>query len=93
MGKIAINGFGRIGRVAFRVLYERGLHKSVVAINDLTDAATLAHLLEYDSNYGHLKAKIKSHVYENKPPYSGALVVDDHAFYVLSEKDPESVGC
>jgi glyceraldehyde 3-phosphate dehydrogenase len=91
MGQIAINGFGRIGRVAFRVLFERGLHKSVVAVNDLTDAATLAHLLQYDSNYGRLKAAVTSHTYENKPPYTGALVVNDHAFYVLSEKDPAAL--
>ncbi len=88
MGKIAINGFGRIGRVAYRVLHERGLHTSVVAVNDLTDAATLAHLLEYDSNYGRMKAKIQAHSYENKAPYSGAIMVDDGPFYVLSVKDP-----
>lgn len=88
MAKIAINGFGRIGRVAYRVLFERGLHKNLVAVNDLADARTLAHLLKYDSNYGVLKAKVASHVYENQPPYSGAIMVDDHAFYVLSEKEP-----
>lgn len=88
MAKIAINGFGRIGRIAFRILHERGLHPSVVAINDLTDAPTLAHLLAFDSNYGKFKGKVKAHIYENQPPYSGALIVDDHAFYVLSVKDP-----
>jgi glyceraldehyde 3-phosphate dehydrogenase len=88
MARIAINGFGRIGRVAYRVLYERGLHRSVIAVNDLTDAPTLAHLLEYDTNYGRLKTKVDSHVYENKAPYSGAIVVHDHSFYVLSVKDP-----
>ncbi len=86
--KIAINGFGRIGRVAYRVLKERGLDKNVVAVNDLTDAATLAHLLQYDSNYGPMKAEVESHVYENKAQYSGAIMVDDHAFYVLSVKEP-----
>lgn len=88
MAKIAINGFGRIGRVAMRILHERGLHTSVVAINDLTDAKTLAHLLQYDSNYGRLKADIEAHVYDNQPPYSGALTIDKHSFYVLSVKDP-----
>ncbi len=91
MAKIAINGFGRIGRVAMRILHERGLHTSVVAINDLTDAPTLAHLLEYDSNYGRLKAEVSPHVYENQPPYSGALTLDGHSFYVLSVKDPSEL--
>ncbi len=91
MGKIAINGFGRIGRMAYRVLHERGLDKHVIAVNDLTDAPTLAHLLQYDSNYGKLKATVKSHLYENKPPYTGALIVDNHSFYVLSVKEPNEL--
>ncbi len=86
--KIAINGFGRIGRVAYRVLHERGLDKDVIAVNDLTDAGTLAHLLEYDSNYGRLSTPVKSHSYERKDPYAGALIVGEHSFYVLSVKDP-----
>ena len=51
MVKIAINGFGRIGRNAFKIAFERR-DAEIVAINDLTDAKTLAHLLKYDSNYG-----------------------------------------
>lgn len=89
--KIAINGFGRIGRVAFRVLLERGLHTSVVAVNDLTDAATLAHLLKYDTNYGKLTNKIAAHTYDNQPPYAGAIMVDDFAMYVLSVKEPSEL--
>ncbi len=89
--KIAINGFGRIGRMAYRVLQERGLDKYVVAVNDLTDAPTLAHLLQYDSNYGKFKATVKSHVYEDQAPYTGALMVDDHSFYVLSVKEPNEL--
>ena len=51
MVKVAINGFGRIGRASFKALLARpGVE--VVAINDLTDTATLAHLLKYDSVYG-----------------------------------------
>ncbi len=88
MAKIAINGFGRIGRVAYRVMHERGLHTSLVAVNDLTDAPTLAHLLKYDTNYGVFAPKIAAHTYDNQPPYSGALSVDDHSFYVLSVKEP-----
>jgi glyceraldehyde 3-phosphate dehydrogenase len=48
--KVGINGFGRIGRQIFRIMYERG--HEVTLVNDLTDNATLAHLLKYDSNYG-----------------------------------------
>jgi len=88
MARIAINGFGRIGRMAFRVLHERGLHTSVIAINDLADASTLAHLLTYDTSYGRLDCDVSAHTYENQPPYTGALVVNNHAFYVLSEKEP-----
>ncbi|MDR1032953.1 MAG: glyceraldehyde-3-phosphate dehydrogenase, partial [Candidatus Nomurabacteria bacterium] len=51
MIKIAINGFGRIGRCSFKIAFERA-DVEVVAINDLTDVATLAHLLKYDSSYG-----------------------------------------
>ncbi len=50
--RVAINGFGRIGRLVFRTLAQRHPELEVVAINDLTDAATNAHLLKYDSNYG-----------------------------------------
>ena len=51
MVKLAINGFGRIGRNAFKIAFDRN-DVEIVAINDLTDAKTLAHLLKYDSNYG-----------------------------------------
>lgn len=50
--KIAINGFGRIGRPVFRVILDEHPDLEVVAINDLTDTKTLAHLLKYDSLYG-----------------------------------------
>lgn len=91
MAKIAINGFGRIGRVAFRIMYERGLHKSLVAVNDLTDAPTLAHLANYDTNYGRLKTTVKATTYEDHLPYTGALQVDDHSFYVLAVKEPSEL--
>ena len=51
MKKIAINGFGRIGRNAFKIAFDRG-DIEIVAINDLTDNKTLAHLLKHDSSYG-----------------------------------------
>jgi glyceraldehyde 3-phosphate dehydrogenase len=49
--KIAINGFGRIGRNAFKIAFQRS-DLEIVAVNDLTDTKTLAHLLKHDSNYG-----------------------------------------
>ena len=52
MIKVAINGFGRIGRPVLRRLLDKHPNVSVVAINDLTDAKTLEHLLKYDSSYG-----------------------------------------
>ena len=51
MVRIAINGFGRIGRNAFKIAFDRN-DAEIVAVNDLTDTKTLAHLLKYDSNYG-----------------------------------------
>ena len=80
--KIGINGFGRIGRNVFRVLHASDDFE-VTAINDLTDAATLAHLLKYDSNYG---------------PYSGtveakeqSIVVDGTEVAITAERDPASL--
>jgi len=58
--RIAINGFGRIGRLVYRTLRHRHPKLEVVAINDLTDPRTNAHLLKYDSNYGQLDATVKS---------------------------------
>jgi glyceraldehyde 3-phosphate dehydrogenase len=77
--KVAINGFGRIGRMAFRAGYTR---KDVdfVAINDLTDTATLAHLLKYDSTAGILNADVKS--------TSNAIIVNGKEVKVFTEKDP-----
>ena len=56
--KIGINGFGRIGRNVFRALMDHP-ELEVVAVNDLTDAGTLAHLLKYDSVHGRLEAEVK----------------------------------
>lgn len=79
--KIAINGFGRIGRTALRAAMERKeLGIEVVAINDLGDAKTLAHLLKYDSVYGQLKGTVEVE--------DGNLVVDGKTIKILNEKDP-----
>ena len=77
--KVAINGFGRIGRVSLRVMLERN-NIDVVAINDLTDSKTLAHLFKYDSVHGVAKGNIS---YEEK-----AIVIDGKKIPVFAEKDP-----
>ncbi|MDH7568454.1 MAG: type I glyceraldehyde-3-phosphate dehydrogenase [Armatimonadota bacterium] len=79
--KVGINGFGRIGRQAFRAIQERyGSELDVVAVNDLTDAKTLAHLLQFDSNYGHYPAKVTAG--------EGEIFVGGKSIRVLSQRDP-----
>ena len=80
--KVAINGFGRIGRISFRVMLERE-NIEVVAINDLTDSKTLAHLLKYDSVHGIIKADIKAG--EKK------IIANGKTITVYSEKDPANL--
>jgi glyceraldehyde 3-phosphate dehydrogenase len=80
--RVAINGFGRIGRVSFRVMLERE-NIEVVAINDLADSKTLAHLLKYDSVHGKIKADVKHS--EN------SLIINGKEITVYSEKDPENL--
>ncbi|HZP55177.1 MAG TPA: type I glyceraldehyde-3-phosphate dehydrogenase [Candidatus Saccharimonadales bacterium] len=77
--KIAINGFGRIGRNAFKIAFERD-DLDVVAVNDLTDTKTLAHLLKHDSNYGAYQHEVK---FDDQN-----LIVDGQNVKVLAEKDP-----
>jgi glyceraldehyde 3-phosphate dehydrogenase len=80
--RVAINGFGRIGRMVFRAaLKEKGI--DIVVINDLTDAKTLAHLLKYDSVHGPLSAKV-----EEK---DGALVVNGKTIKILAVRNPEEL--
>lgn len=77
--RVAINGFGRIGRNAFKVAYERG-DIDVVAINDLTDTRTLAHLLKHDSNYGN---------YQHDVGFDEQnIIVDGTKIRVFAERDP-----
>jgi glyceraldehyde 3-phosphate dehydrogenase len=82
MKKIAINGFGRIGRAAFKIASERD-DMEVVAINDLTDIQTLAHLLQYDTAYGSYHKDVR--VEENN------LVVGGKQSVFLSEPDPRKL--
>lgn len=77
--KIAINGFGRIGRQVFRIAHQRS-DLEIVAINDLADSKGLAHLLKYDSNYGRFDAEVSLG--------EGGIVVDGRFIKVLAEKDP-----
>ncbi|MBA2279305.1 type I glyceraldehyde-3-phosphate dehydrogenase [Candidatus Saccharibacteria bacterium] len=77
--RVAINGFGRIGRNAFKVAFERG-DLEVVAINDLTDTKTLSHLLKHDSNYGTYQHEVSSDEH-------GITVKGKH-IKVFAERDP-----
>ncbi|MCD6254593.1 MAG: type I glyceraldehyde-3-phosphate dehydrogenase [Thermotogae bacterium] len=79
--KVAINGFGRIGRIVFREIHRRNPENyEVVAINDITDAKTLAALLKYDSVHGKFAGAVSVE--------DGKLVVDGRAIPVYSERDP-----
>lgn len=91
---IAINGFGRIGRTALRVMHERGLLPSLVAINDLTDAETLATLLRHDSNYGAFDGEIKAHNSDDAPVAgqpTGTITIDGHRVKVYADKEPDKL--
>jgi glyceraldehyde-3-phosphate dehydrogenase type I len=87
--RIAINGFGRIGRPSLKIILSHP-ELEIVAINDLTDVKTLAHLLKYDSIYG---------IYEKNVDYQelikdgsvGNLIVDNKKIFIFAEKDPEKL--
>ncbi|MGG5172602.1 type I glyceraldehyde-3-phosphate dehydrogenase [Pseudarthrobacter sp. J1738] len=81
--RIGINGFGRIGRNYFRAALAQGADIEIVAVNDLTDPETLAHLLKYDSVTGRLAATVEVK--------DGALVVDGKTIKVLAERDPANL--
>lgn len=82
--KIGINGFGRIGRNAFKVIMNDFADKiDVVAINDLTDSATLAHLLKYDSCFGKFEGTVEVK--------EGAIVVNGKEIKILAERDPSKL--
>jgi glyceraldehyde 3-phosphate dehydrogenase len=81
--KVGINGFGRIGRNLFRAAYEAGADLEFLAVNDLTDEGTLAHLLKYDSILGRFPGTVETR--------EGAIVVDGREIRVLSERDPAAL--
>ncbi len=78
--KVGINGFGRIGRNFFRALAEQGADLEVVAVNDLTDTKTLAHLLKYDSIMGRFSGEVS---YDDD-----SITVDGKTIKVLAERNP-----
>ncbi len=81
--RVAINGFGRIGRNVLRAARERGAGFEVVAVNDITDAATLAHLFQYDSVQGRFDGTVESD--------ADGLIVDGKPVRVLAERDPAAL--
>ncbi|MGW5468573.1 type I glyceraldehyde-3-phosphate dehydrogenase [Streptomyces chartreusis] len=81
--RVGINGFGRIGRNYFRALLEQGADIEIVAVNDLGDTATTAHLLKYDTILGRLKAEV-SHT-------ADTITVDGKTIKVLSERNPADI--
>ncbi len=81
--RVAINGFGRIGRATFKAFLEQKSKASIVAINDLTDTKTLAHLLKYDSCYG---------IYAKKVDFTAdSIIVRGKKYKILAEKDPSQL--
>ncbi|MBV7695064.1 type I glyceraldehyde-3-phosphate dehydrogenase [Streptomyces sp. TRM70350] len=81
--RVGINGFGRIGRNYFRALLEQGADIEIVAVNDLGDTATTAHLLKYDTILGRLKQEV-THT-------ADTITVDGHTIKVLSERNPADI--
>lgn len=80
--RIAINGFGRIGRMFYRAAFIKS-ELEIVAVNDITNAATLAHLLKYDSVHGNLPHAVKAE--------GDQIMVDQKAFKVFAERDPSKL--
>src|SRR3990172_6192186 len=82
--KVAINGFGRIGRQVFKAIRDRHAGKlEVVAVNDLVHPKTNPHLLKYDSNYGRFNGTVE--------PADGSIVVDGHTIPIFAERDPGAI--
>ena len=81
--KIGINGFGRIGRLVLRAIVERKEDIDVVAVNDLTDTKTNAHLFKYDSSYGIYPGKVEA--------TQDMIIIDGRKVKVLAERDPAKI--
>ncbi|OEV26884.1 glyceraldehyde-3-phosphate dehydrogenase, partial [Streptomyces nanshensis] len=81
--RVGINGFGRIGRNYFRALLNQGADIQIVGVNDLTDNATLVHLLKYDTVLGRLPYEV-SHTEDT-------ITVGEQTFRTMAEKDPANL--
>src|SRR3954452_10062160 len=81
--RVGINGFGRIGRNVFRAAHESGADVEIVAVNDITDTKTLAHLLKYDSVYGPFPGTVEVG--------DGVLTIDGREVRTLAERDPAAL--
>ncbi|MCC7293299.1 MAG: type I glyceraldehyde-3-phosphate dehydrogenase [Phycisphaerales bacterium] len=81
--RVAINGLGRIGKLVFRIMSQRAGDFEIVAVNDLTDVPTLAHMLKYDTVHGRFGKRVEAR--------DGALVVDGKTVKVLAEKAPANL--
>jgi glyceraldehyde 3-phosphate dehydrogenase len=92
--KVAINGFGRIGRLVFRAIAEQGLlgkEVQVVAVGDIVPADNLAYLLKYDSTQGHFNGTVSSKKSSDDKPEADVLVVNGKDILVVSAKDPSGL--
>ncbi len=81
--KVGINGFGRIGRNAFKIAQDKNVDYEIVAINDLTTPSTLAHLLKYDSCFGKFQGTVEA--------AENAIIVNGKEIKIYAEKDPENI--
>ena len=92
--KVAINGFGRIGRLVFRAMVEQGLigkDVQVVAVGDIVPADNLAYLLKYDSTQGRFQGEVSSKKSSADKPEDDVLVVNGQDIHVVSAKDPSGL--
>src|SRR6478736_4021166 len=92
--KVAINGFGRIGRLVFRAIAEQGLlgkDVQVVAVGDIVPSDNLAYLLKYDSTQGRFKGEVSSRKSSPDKAEDDVLVVNGSDIYVVSAKDPSGL--
>ena len=83
MTRVAINGFGRIGRLFLKAILERHPEVEIVAVNDLADPKMNAHLFKHDSNYGAYKGQVSA--------TADSIVVDGRTIKVVQERDPSKL--
>src|SRR5947207_7948757 len=92
--KVAINGFGRIGRLVFRAIVEQGMigkELEVVAVGDIVPADNLAYLLKYDSTQGRFQGQVSSKKSAADKPEDDVLIVNGQDIHVVSAKDPSGL--